>query len=110
MGAAKSITQQGLVLDDAWGPYQFDRRRANRTPASGKRLAVIFGAQGGRWLLPLEIRDASAGGLGLVGGQSLDPGDRVTLYDEGRRATFIKGTVVRSVEREDGRYDLGLTY
>lgn len=60
--------------------------------------------------MPLQIRDTSAGGLGLIGSQALEPGDRVTLYDEGRRATFIKGVVVRSFEREDGRFDLGISY
>ncbi|MCW5757697.1 MAG: hypothetical protein KIT54_10715 [Phycisphaeraceae bacterium] len=109
MGAAKTITRQQPTLDDALGPYQFDRRRANRQPARGQRLAVVFGVQGGRWLLPLELRDTCSGGLGLIGEHALEPGDRVTLYDEGRRATFIKGVVVRSSVREDGRFDLGLT-
>lgn len=92
------------------GPYAFDRRRAMRSPATGQRLGVVFGVEGGRWLLPLELRDASASGVGLISGQELEPGDRVTLYDEGRRATFIKGRVARCQEREDGRFDLGLTF
>ncbi len=92
------------------GPYTFDRRRAARGPATGQRLGVVFGVDGGRWLLPLELRDSSATGIGLVSSQPLGPGDRVTLYDEGRRATFIKGHVARCARREDGLYDLGLTY
>lgn len=92
------------------GPYTFDRRRGSRGPAAGQRLGVVFGVDGGRWLLPLELRDSSASGLGLVSAQPLGPGDRITLYDEGRRATFIKGHVARCVRREDGKYDLGLTY
>lgn len=92
------------------GPYTFDRRRCTRGPASGQRVGVVFGAEGGRWLLPLELRDSSASGIGLISTQPLGPGDRVTLYDEGRRATFIKGHVARCAKREDGKYDLGLTY
>lgn len=92
------------------GPYTFDRRRCARGPACGSRLAVVFGVEGGRWLLPLELRDTSASGLGAISAQALNAGDRVTLYDEGRRATFIRGTVTRCQEREDGQYDLGLTY
>ncbi|UYV12951.1 MAG: PilZ domain-containing protein [Phycisphaera sp.] len=92
------------------GPYTFDRRRCSRGPASGQRLGVVFGVEGGRWLLPLELRDSSASGIGLISAQVLSPGDRVTLYDEGQRATFIKGHVARCVRREDGKYDLGLTY
>lgn len=92
------------------GPYTFDRRRCTRAEASGQRLGVVFGAEGGRWLMPLELRDSSASGLGLISTQALGPGDRVTLYDEGRRATFIKGHVARCARRDDGKYDLGLTY
>lgn len=92
------------------GPYTFDRRRCTRGVASGQRLGVVFGAEGGRWLMPLEIRDSSASGIGLISAQALGPGDRVTLYDEGRRATFIKGHVARCARRDDGKYDLGLTY
>lgn len=91
------------------GPYPFDRRRAVRSPAHGQRLGVVFGVEGGRWLLPLELRDTSASGVGLVARQQLEPGDRVTLYDEGRRATFIKGYVARCQAREDGQFDLGLS-
>ncbi len=92
------------------GPYAFDRRRTVRTAANGQRLGVVFGVEGGRWLLPLELRDTSASGVGLVCGQQLEPGDRVTLYDEGRRATFVKGLVTRCQSREDGRFDLGLSF
>jgi hypothetical protein len=92
------------------GPFAFDRRRAARGPATGQRLGVVFAVDGGRWLLPLDLRDSSASGIGLISNQPLGPGDRVTLYDEGRRATFIKGHVARCALRGDGRYDLGLSY
>lgn len=102
-------TQPDQLDQPGPGPYVFDRRRAVRSPASGQRLGVVFGAAGGRWLLPLELRDTSASGVGLVCGQQLEPGDRVTLYDEGRRATFIKGRVARCQPRDDGAFDLGLS-
>jgi hypothetical protein len=109
MDAAQQIElKQAEALSDL-GPYTFDRRRALRSPASGRRLGVVFGAHGGRWLLPFELRDTSANGLGLICEQDLNPGDRVTLYDEGRRATFIRGCVTRCMAREDGKFDLGLT-
>lgn len=109
MDAAQQIELKQAVADTELGPYAFDRRRATRSPAAGHRLGVVFGAQGGRWLLPFQLRDTSATGLGLICDQDLDPGDRVTLYDEGRRATFVKGCVARCRLREDGRFDLGLT-
>lgn len=121
-GRSVSATLVGLVMDTArtvelkrvepacdLGPYVFDRRRARRSQAVGDRLAVIFGRHGGRWLLPLELRDTSANGLGLVCEQPLSAGDRVTLYDQGRRATYIRGLVTRCHPREDGRFDVGLT-
>ena len=110
MDAAQQLELKRIAGDDDRGPYVFDRRRAVRTLAAGQRLGVVFGAEGGRWLLPLELRDSSASGLGLIAGQALHAGDRVTLYDEGRRATFVKGLVSRCEQREDGRYDLGLTF
>ncbi|MFI4917185.1 MAG: hypothetical protein ACIAS6_11855 [Phycisphaerales bacterium JB060] len=105
----KRLELEGDINQANVGPYSFDRRRAARTPATGRRLGVVFGSHGGRWLLPFELRDTSANGLGLVCDQDLHPGDRVTLYDEGRRATFIKGRVTRCLAREDGKFDLGLT-
>ena len=114
MDAAQLIELKRLQSDpqpeatDA-GPYIVDRRRATRTPATGQRLGVVFGVEGGRWLLPLELRDTSAGGVGLISAQALEAGDRVTLYDEGSRATFIKGRIARCALRDDGRFDLGLS-
>ncbi|MFI4881149.1 MAG: hypothetical protein ACIAQU_01035 [Phycisphaerales bacterium JB064] len=110
MDAAQQIELKRIASDDELGPYVFDRRRAVRTLATGQRLGVVFGAEGGRWLLPLELRDTSGNGLGLVASQALEAGDRVTLYDEGRRATFVKGLVARCEPRDDGRFDVGLTF
>jgi len=106
----KPVGTTQLAGETEAGPFSFDRRRCSRGPATGQRLGVVFGADGGRWLMPLELRDSSASGIGLVSAQPLGPGDRITLYDEGRRATFIKGHVARCARREDGKYDLGLTY
>ncbi len=106
----KHIKSKLTIREADPGPYSFDRRRGARGLASGQRLAVVFGVEGGRSLLPLELRDTSASGLGAVSARALEAGDRVTLYDEGRRATFIKGTVARCQKRDDGRYDLGLMY
>lgn len=112
MDAAQQLEPKGIAAqtEEDRGPYVFDRRRAIRTATTGQRLGVVFGASGGRWLLPLELRDTSANGLGLTSDQALESGDRVTLYDEGRRATFIRGLVARCERRDDGRFDLGLTY
>ncbi|MGD1916406.1 MAG: hypothetical protein ACFCBV_09500 [Phycisphaerales bacterium] len=109
MDAARNIELKQEPAASDHGPYRFERRRAPRMAAEGQRLAVVFGTDGGRWLLPLEIRDSSSSGIGLVSRQPLTAGDRITLYDEGRRATFIKGVVARCGEREDGQFDLGLT-
>ncbi|MEQ8843946.1 MAG: PilZ domain-containing protein [Phycisphaerales bacterium] len=109
MDAAQQIELKQPERRGEDGPYRFERRRSPRMAAQGQRLAVVFGREGGRWLLPLELRDSSASGLGLVCGQALSSGDRVTLYDEGRRATFVRGVVTRCAQREDGRYDLGLS-
>ena len=111
MDAAQHVKPQ-QVVDEASesGPYRFDRRRSPRVLANGHRLAVVFGAEGGRWLMPLDLRDTSTNGVGLVSSQALEAGDRVTLYDEGRRATFVRGVVTRCQAREDGRFDLGVTY
>jgi len=108
MDAAQHIELKQDSTTSELGPYRFDRRRAPRVLAQGQRLAVVFGIDGGRWLLPLNLRDASSGGIGLISRQPLTTGDRVTLYDEGRRATFVKGVVTRCGKREDGTYDLGL--
>lgn len=110
MDAAQQVELKQTLSEEDRGPYVFDRRRAIRSTATGQRLGVVFGAEGGRWLLPLELRDSSANGLGLISSQALHAGDRVTLYDEGRRATFIKGQVARCERRADGRFDLGLSF
>jgi len=110
MDAVRQVELKQVEETPDCGPYAFDRRKSRRTPATGQRLGVVFGVEGGRWLLPLVLRDTSAQGLGLTCSQPLTAGDRITLYDEGRRATFIKGVVARCQQREDGSFDLGLTF
>jgi len=107
MAAAQKTRQARATAGDV-GPFRFDRRATPRRAIDQQRLAVVFRPDGGRGLLPVRVRDASPGGVGLVASGPIAVHDRLTLYDEGRGAGFVRGRVVRVTPAEGGLFTVGV--
>src|SRR5690606_1071991 len=90
----------------------FDRRIGPRRPAAGGALAsVAAGADGeGVRLVPLQLIDSGAAGIGAVSASRLRPGMRVTLHSVDACLARDCGIVARCDERADGGYLVGIAF
>ena len=88
-----------------------DRRLLDRRPAEGKLLAALTLPDGGRAVVPLELLDASAMGMGVLVDREVPIGTRFEAYGQpGARLPTNFGRVVHIEAEEDGRFRLGLKF
>lgn len=90
-------------------PLPFDRRNSTRVRAAGSALLAIRSETGWRTLMPVELRDASLGGLGATARNPVELGETIELYRDGGRFPHLVGTVARC-DKINGQYRLGIRY
>lgn len=91
---------------DTSDTLRFERRGAERTPASGAVMAVFADHHGPSVLTRVELVDTSAGGLGFRSPVAVEPGGRFTLYSGSVPIAHGAGTVARCIP-EGSHYRLG---
>ncbi len=90
---------------------RMERRRMPRNIVESRVTAVFTGAQGRVGVMPLEITDTSATGLGARTSTLVEPGTKVMICPAGMPVPSRGCTVVRCTPGDEaGQYEIGLKF
>lgn len=100
----------GLTDDtDVLDTLPFERRAADRAPASGSMQAVLANGREMPWVMRLGLLDASQSGLCVKTDAPIEPGARLSLRVDPVHGNWTTGVVVRCV-KDGGDFRVGISY
>lgn len=101
-GAAHADSNRGASMPDLGeheaavrNPFAFDRRAAERLPASGPLQAVLANGRDMPWVMRLSLINASSTGLCVTNDAPIAPGARLSMRVDPVHGGWKTGVVVR---------------
>jgi len=91
-------------------PLPLERRATAREPIEGRAMLNVHEPGACAHLSPVELADASAGGLGVISTEPLEPGRVFELYRGDVSMPRVVGTVARCAPIAGGAYRVGLRF